>query len=355
MSQILLQQPYKHILLQWSLLLTCLTGLSGCVPTALSASTEITTAESCLLETPEVNIYLANPSIITLNTINLLATPTPDLITLAPPDPTLASSNLAKARYAALDRLTHEVERWTDIQSIRVDEASEIKIMVTFLHPDLIQAVALNNILLNNPNVLNNTATAQQIDAEVRNALNQFAMRKKLIFLITIPVIPKTETSFPHTISMKIHEMILKNSNNMGIRPDYDDHNLNQTINPNDKAIFGYFYYPLAVLHNNTCTEVLSSEYNTKIVIETSSLIIDDTAGEAKVWTIPYDPLLDIGPSYYMPDLPPANQLSLTPISPVNDPPQTNLSIEALQNNKEFWQEFGRFVWAQLTFEVYNK
>ncbi len=355
MSQILLQKINRRIILHWSLLLICIAGLSGCTAIPVGSPTEVAALEICPLETPDVNIYLADPSIITLNNINMLATPTPNLVTLATPDSNLANMNLTKARYAAFDRLTHEVERWTDVQSIQVDDTSEVKIMVTFLHPDLIQAVTLNNILLNNPNVLNNTATAQQIDAEVRIALNQFAMRKKLTFLITVPATLKTETSLPHTISIKIHEMILKNSNSMSIPPDYDDHNLDQAINPNDKAIFGYFYYPLAVTHNNTCTAVLSSQYDTRIVIETSSLIIDNTPGESKTWTIPYNPLLEIDPFYYTPDIPPVDQLSLTPIPPVNDPPQTNLSITELKNNKGYWSEFARFVWAQLTFEVYNK
>ncbi len=350
MSQTLLHQPSSRIILHWSILLICIAGLSGCTTVTIGIPTEVATAEACASKTPNPNIYQINPSTITIDNINMLATSTPDLFTLATPDPNLASINLARARYTALDRLTHEVKRWTDIQSIRVDDTSEVKIMVTLLHPDLIQAVALNNILLNNPNVLNNTAIRDQLDVEVRNALKQFEERNKLIFLITIPKI----NGSPHTIYMDIHKMYLKNSKNMSVLPDYKEHNLDQAINPSEKSIFGYFYYPFEVM-NTTCTEVLSSDYNSWIVIENSSFTIDGAAGVSKTWTIPYKPLLEIEPPYYTPDLPPTDQLNYTPTLPLNDPPQTNLSIEELKNNQGYWSEFGRFVWAQLTFEIYNK
>lgn len=351
MSQTRLQQTTKPIILYWFLLLICITVLSGCTSSiGLSQPTAIPTVPACPTITPGtvptnitsgINIYHVDISIITSDNINMLISP----------DPSLASINLAKARYAALDRLTHQVERWTDIQSIKVDDTSEIKIMVTFLHPDLIQAVALNNSLLNNPNVLNNPAPIQQIRDEVTKALKQFEARNKLIFLITIPKIDGA----PHTIYTDIHKMILKNSKNISIPPAYEEHNLDQTISPNERSVFGYFYYPLEVMDSNNCIELLSSEYNSWIVIENPAFVIDNASAESKTWTIPYTPLLETGTIYYTPEIPPVEQLSLEPILPVNEPPQTNLPIEALKNNKGYWSEFGRFVWAQLTFEMYNK
>jgi hypothetical protein len=219
--------------------------------------------------------------------------------------------------------------------TIGMGESSEGQIMVTFLSPDLVRAVTMNEALLENPNEKNP-------ELSVGNSLTQLANREKLIFLLTVVSVNMNgETTIPHKLEVKADEILLLSANRLEIKPSYVEPSLDQPLDLSQYN-FGYLFYPLAVINNGVCTEVLNQKFDTNIVLTTSAVTIDNAASDPLLWAIEYKPLLDIGHS----DLVTGDQNSYyeSDPQPLDIPPVTSDTTSRL-----FWQEYAKFVWGHLT------
>lgn len=330
----------RHYHLNAGILFLLLSFLwTGCGP-SVATPPAVMAAIPCVLDASDVNTYKVTP-VGVVPTIYSYISNSPD------PSQTVTDPVLRtyEARYAALNRLKDEAERWTKKVTIPLDETSQAQILVTFLSPELIQAVYLNNLL-------KHTTRPADIQSGVQAALYQFAAREQLIFLVTVLATSQNhQTSTPHSMDIPLSQMILMNAENLAIPPSHDDHNLDQPIDLTKDPVHGFVYYPLAVIHNEVCTQVLDPVYNTKIIIETSSLVVDGADSGIHNWTIPYVPLLLTDNFHYEPDY----QLPL-----YSDYPSLDRSLLSARNqppnntdDPNFWLEFGRFIWGQLTLEDY--
>lgn len=342
-KKILAQNP--HIIIRWCLCIFFCAGALGCGgPTPVATPAPL---PPCTPEPPSTNIYSVSPNEITLANIQLLVTSTPDPLLPVPPPPNLNSESLLRARYAALMRLENEAKRWTNTQVIDLGNSNKVYFMVTFLHPNLIQAITVSNILMNNPGT-------SDIQAGVYGALGKIAEKKDFIFLITVFANNSNGGAVPsHKLTMVINEMAMINAKNIVVRPEYDDHNLDQPIDLSGKPEFGYFYYPMAVIKDAICTQVLDPQYNTKINIQTNSIAIDGVSQETQTWTIPYSPLLDMGIPYYTLEANPPALSEPDKLGAIYTPPITFPTSEAESDTSNFWRDFGRYVWGQVTLENY--
>ena len=270
-------------------------------------------------------------------------TATPSPIATFPsdiPTPTpLASGNSIEqfsiSKQEAFQNLEAEVRAWTDIRPFVLDDTSQAWVILTFLSPELIKVISVNEELYENPN---NPA----IQPRIEYLMKQIANREKLIFLLTMISGSTTgSAAAPHTIRLTAGQMILNTSSGLSISPGLYDHNLDQPIALTESN-FGYLYYPLSINDaNNVCTEVLSPTFNTKIIVQTESIIIDKSANGPYTWTIDYKPLLDVG----LPHPADGNQNTYpeSTLTPSLTPPTT------LNTSTLFWQEYAKFVWGQLT------
>lgn len=144
--------------------------LGGCVfpPT-------ITPSATCAAELEQANIYRKVPFDIS-NGIFVLAYPatpvppptyTPDPVNTPLPGPPIIPTNtpfpgqIESARYAAFQYLIKQTRRWTDIETIKFKDGSSVEIAVTFVSPELLQAVFLNNSLDDGVQVLDFQSQAQ--------------------------------------------------------------------------------------------------------------------------------------------------------------------------------------------------
>jgi hypothetical protein len=339
-------QKLPGYILQWYSIIVfitvVLTGCTGTPPTPTSIP-----ITPCPPEAALDNTYALPPNPLT-NPIFQYAAPTPDPFLAVEENQRRQDRAILEARYAALELLKYEAARWTKSITVPLDAANNVQILVTFLSRDLLMAVLQNNIFAHSPRNVD-------VYAVMNSNLSQITNRKELIFLVT--VIVANPNGGAHIIDMDIHQLSLKNSDNHTIPPQHDDHNLDQPINLSQGPAFGFLYYPLAIQMEGVCKQVLDRDNNTKINIETSSVLVDSVPQGPFIWTIPYAPLVDTGSSFYTPAYPvtptlfpqsPITQVELDAslFSPLNLPPVD-------MTNEFFWRDFGRFIWGQVTLENY--
>jgi hypothetical protein len=221
--------------------------------------------------------------------------------------------------------------------------------VVTFISPELIQAVFLNE-------VLKDRIITSNFDVQLQNVLNSIADRDELIFLVTVTATNNNTNSTRHTIKIPIQSIVLQNdAEYLLILHNHDDHNLEQPINPSVKSVFGYIAYPLAVSTSNECVRVLDPKYNTSIVITVPDIKIDQVSSRPYTWTIPYKSLMNANIPPAPPMFIPITGLDPTQISPLPKPPYPIPSIVLSTgiNPDIYWQDFARFIWNQVTLGSY--
>jgi hypothetical protein len=342
------------IVLHGFLVLIVTAGLSGCMSTPTSSKPVV-----CTPKAPNVNIYKTVPQTWTNTIFQYAATPAVTPIVpssaaiTAPPNaiiPILPSEQqILRARYAAFHYLINESKRWSDTETINLDDSSEAQITVTFLSPELLQAVFLSE-------VLKYGLLYSDFETQTQTMLNSIAARDELLFLLTITTTNNGSTDLtPHIIDIPINQMTLTNGEDLQIAPKHDDHVLDQPINSSSKPVSGYLAYPLAVLTNNQCNWVLEPKYNTSIVVTVSLIQLDGVSSGPYTWTIPYSSLVhaDIPPNppnFVMP--PEFDQNQMSPLA--NPPnPAMNLTTSNGMDQNMYWQNFARFIWNQITLGNY--
>lgn len=242
------------------------------------------------------------------------------------------------ARHKALKFLIEETFRWTDIRTIRLSTSSEVHIIITYIHPELIQAAYLSEIL-------EKKYVVPDIDAHVDQVISEVARREELLFMMT--VIPHHRDPFnmsKNKLMIPVEKMNLTNSENIPVPPSHYDPNLDQPIDTTQEPVFGLVAYPIGIQSNSRCLWVLDNTYNTNIVIVTNTLLIDGVNGDSHAWTIRYKPLIDLGIPKGLPD-------SSQPNYDIRQLPSATIPPSNI-NDADFWRDYSRFIWKQA---VYGK
>ena len=151
-----------------------------------------------------VNIYRVAPQT-WANTIFEFAFPI--IPTPIPPNTAIPvqfnEQQILGARYAAFQHLINETKRWSDTETIKLDDSSEAKITVTFISPELLQAVFLNE-------VLKNRFITYGFQDQLQNVLNTIAERDELLFLLTVTTTNNNINPTRHTIKIPIDKMVIE-------------------------------------------------------------------------------------------------------------------------------------------------
>ncbi len=321
-----------------SLILGIIVGLSGCTTPPQTYEMNIPIV-ICTPASPLVNVYKATPQPWS-NKIFEYAFPL--FPTPIPPNPPIQFNEqpILDARYNAFLQLIKETTRWSNTQVIKLNDSSQAMITVTYISPELLQAVFLNQ-------VLKDRSIAYGFQGQLQNALNTIAERNELLFLLTVAMKNNNANTARHTIKIPIQSMTMYNAENLTIMHSHDDHNLEQVIDISSNPVFGYLAYPLAQVAANECKWILDPKYNTNIVITVPYIEVNDINNKSPLfWTIPYISLMNpIVPSdtYVLPIPPGYDQTLMTPLTlPPSDINQTT-----------YWQDFARFIWNQITLGNY--
>ncbi len=332
----------KLIVFGGILILTIISGLSGCapIPTPLPER-----PKPCEQSSAKMNIYKI-PSESWAEKIFQYAFPA--LPTPLPPETAapaqLDDLKILEARYATFQYLIKETKRWSDSETIKLDDSSEAQITVTFISPELIQAVYLSQ-------VLKYRFFTSDFPTQIQEVLNSISARDELLFLVTVTTTNNgNPNSISHTIDIPISKMKLNNSEDLAVEPNHDDHNLEQPIHSSLEPVFGYLAYPL--LSNNECRWILDPKFNTNIVLTVPNILMDGAGETPYTWTIPYTPLVNgnipsEAPVYA---IPPGFDTNL--ISTLAVPPNPAMNPNGT-NPPSYWQDFARYVWNQVTLGNY--
>jgi len=320
----------------WLIALILISGLYGC------ASPPDTKLSICTPESNKVNIYRVPPQSWTTMIFEFAYPTIPTSVPPAPPIPVqLNDPQIQGAQYAAFLQLISETKRWSDTETIQLDDSTKTRITLTFISPELLQAVFLNDVLKDH-------FLTSNFPTQLQNMLNSVADRDELLFLLTVTTTNNNNASTLHpTIKIPIKNMVLNNAENLTVQNSHDDHNLEQLIDTSADPVFGYLAYPLTQLSGSQCKWVLDPKYNTNIVITAPFITVDGVSNNSPYfWTIPYSSLIS-------PMMPPNTPLPILPngfdpnlMTPLTLPPNEI-------NQADYWQNFARFVWNQVTLGNY--
>jgi hypothetical protein len=324
-------------------ILVVITGLLGCGNnnSATTADVVVQPISICTPESPLINIYRTIPqswsSAIFEYAFPVSVTPIP------PNTPVPIQFNeqqILSARYAAFQQLVKETKRWTDVEVIKTENTRETRLTLTFIGPELLQAVVLNETLKDH-------FLTSGFQSQLQTVLESVAERNELLFLLTITTLNNNTYSAKHTIQLPIDDMSLRNAENLTIIRSHDDQNLEQLIDISAGPVFGYISYPLSIISASQCSWVLDPKFNKKIVIVISNFNVDGVNTNSPLsWSIPYAPLLYMNLPSNLPDfnMPPGFDANL--MTPLSMPPDD-------VNQVTYWQDFARFIWGQVTLENY--
>jgi hypothetical protein len=323
--------------------------VGGCLP-LLPTDTPVT----CASASPNANIYQAEPQGSANIIFEYAHPPTPVVLPSETPDPAntpmpmpspaptsipipedVKKQQIQNARYEAFQYLIKEAKRWSDIETIKFNDASEAEIVITFISPELLQAVLLNN-------TLKDGVLISDFQTKVQETLNSVAAREELLFMFTVTA-PGNNTSLNnHVLKVQIGNLVLNNAESVQLAPSHYDPNLGQPINSSSESVFGYIAYPQVSLLEGQCRWTLDPKYNTNIVVTIPTIEVDGVSSGPYSWTISYAPLLNLEepPEFPLFIIPPGYDQSQ--MSPFPTPP-TGIK----QGNR--WQDFARFVWFKTT------
>ena len=257
-------------------------------------------------------------------------------------DPLLAAAfpaitQLQGAQYAAFQKLVSETKRWSDTETVKLDDAeNKVRITLTFISPQLLQAVYLNQ-------VLKDGYPASGFLEQLQSMLNNVAARDELLFLLTISPLSSINP-IHHTVELPIDSIVLNNSENLQVSHSHDDHNLAQPFDTSSDAIFGYLAFPFTQLVNSECKWILNPKFNTNIVVTMPYLKVDGNKnGISYSWTIPYTSLINQTVTLDALNFNPPPGYDFTQVTPSSLPP-TDISSPS-----SYDESFAKFIWKQIT------
>jgi len=293
----------------------------------------------CRLE--GVNVYenAINPSVLEIYKYSTLSEDTTNA-TPIPED--VKNQSYLGARYAALRWLESETRKWTSSQQIILNDTgtSYAQVMVTFLSPDLVQAIYLNDILRRKTPV-------DSIQTDVSNVLKKFGEREEMVFFVSVTsVMPDWQMEPPHSLNINANQMNMINTEGMSISPVHTDYNLNQFMNL-PSSTFGYMYYPFSVRSDGMCVQVLEPAHNTKINILASNIVVDKVGGGSMAWSLNYASLLHIGTPVSTPNYATPEGSAFSPLT--GEPVDLTIPQTLPQSNDQnFMREYAKFLWSQV-------
>lgn len=316
-------------------------GGTGCMPPSVTTQAAVAAPlEGCTpVPSENVNVYRTTPQpwaslIFDYAHTSLATSPTLDpLLAAAFP----AITQLQGAQYAAFQKLISETKRWSDTETIKLDDAeNKVRITLTFISPQLLQAVYLNQ-------VLKDGYPTSGFQDQLQIMLNNVASRDELLFLLTISPLSSINP-IRHTVELPIDSIVLNNSENLQVGHSHDDHNLAQPFETSSDAIFGYLAFPFTQLVNSECKWILNPKFNTNIVVTMPYLKVDGNKnGISYSWTIPYTSLINQTVTLDALNFIPPPGYDFTHVTPSSLPP-TEIS-----NSSTYDENFAKFIWKQIT------
>jgi hypothetical protein len=266
----------------------------------------------------------------------------------SPPPNVDPQENYINQQHGAISLLATQTKRWSDSIDIPL-ENKFIRITITYISPELAQTIILNHYLFRKiRNSVNNS-----FETEVTTKMEDIAKRDEHIFFVTLTASSYEQTlpyNSPVIVKLPVQSLVLTNSANIQVKPQHDDHNLEERIELTSGPAHGYISYPLAVTINENCEFLLNKTNNNHIVLSIPNIEVNGTRYETRPWTLNYVPLLNIAPNPDSGESQVQVDRNIDHFRPLDDPP---LSINP--ENDGYWEQLARFIWHEVTLDPWQK
>lgn len=315
------------------LLLICLSGVlvSGCIPIEADAPT----LSPCTPGDPQANVYRSFSIQPQAAGIYQIAAATKNMN-----DPLYRT-----AQAQAVEWLENETQDWSSKVDFLNQEGNQgVRIVVTFLSPELLQAVILNESL-------RSLRVTDTFDNVLRNSLDRIASRNELLFLVTITSSQPTVPGQASLLQFPVKKLTLTNTAAISIAAGHYDPVLNNPINLSSGPISAMVAFPIAVEKNGQCIWLFDPKWTTSLTLSVPSITLDGRSFSYSTWPIDYIPPLqagnEISPASFFTDTLTADPLKYTPL---NTPPSPFWNAPESDQTywMQYWQDMGRFIWSQL-------
>lgn len=250
---------------------------------------------------------------------------------------------LARERSRASQLLAYETLRWSRVQDLSKD-GKKLRIIVTFISPELIHTVMLNYVISNNLQLTNNNFRDY-----TKSILQHMDERGEYIFLLTLQVELPDNTGMeiefrPKKIFLKNSEGILAFASKVDdfFMPKFDMASSNQRV--------GFINFPQAVLNESECKLILDGLNEKKIGIGFERVEIDGEKSDL-FFEIPFSSLLGVeviptpNPNYTLQS---GEHVPAYKVPSIQDVGLVGPVAALTNENLKYWQDVGHFVWANL-------
>jgi hypothetical protein len=248
------------------------------------------------------------------------------------------SNNLDAARNEAIDFLTYETKRWSNFEELKWDDNNSVRVMLTFISPELVRAVLVNHVLLNTTQSPLTGLTFEQYSNQI---LTDMDTQNRYMFLIAIQPVSTNESK--ETFIISVSQAVLMNNGGTTVKVIHHDNFLDQTFNFTTEPHAGFLYYPFGT-KNDTCKRVLDPVRDTSI-----TLSLNGQLGKTEIRTVTLD--IPFSSPLQVAGVIPSPNPNLG-LSPEQEKPFTNIKDLQLIKPAEtdpYWQVMGRFIWEKLT------
>ncbi|MBI5297186.1 MAG: hypothetical protein HY869_17045 [Chloroflexi bacterium] len=254
-----------------------------------------------------------------------------------------------EARHAAFRILGKQVHRWSDFVDFKLSEADVVRITITYLSPQLIEAILLNEALYKG------VPTAPEVfKTSLLEGLARTGSRAEILFLITI-----TSTRYttgpngepPISIDIPFKSLSLTNSTGVSASAKRFDQSITQLIQLTHGPVAGVFGYQMTVGNEVNCSLLLDPNVNNTISIHLDDLSVNGQGRGPQTWTIRYESLLGengvgMKPQYLEPSQPIDNW------KPSSNTPRPQITVPSTVDGywDSYWEQMACYIWEQVTF-----
>jgi hypothetical protein len=252
------------------------------------------------------------------------------------------SKNLLIARREALRFLQVETKRWSHFKDVG-EKNSQVRMIVTFITPELLRAVILNNVL-SRPDF-----QTKDLGKNMQDNFDYLKRRNEFVFLLTFLPTPDQGNKI---FSVSPKDIRLHNTANLDVPPTHNDDFLNDSLKFSEKNQSGFIFYPIGVNasgRENDCSRVLDPDWDTSLMLNITNATIGTQANQTISWPIPFASLLlTDGVSFKVDFTTPVQSGEESDFTPF---PSKNSLVPKFDTEPDdaFWQEYSRFIWAKLT------
>jgi hypothetical protein len=257
---------------------------------------------------------------------------------------------LSRERSRALQLLAYETLRWSHIDDLTVGDG-KLRMVVTFISPEFIRAVILNHVIYGNIPVQGNNLS--QYTNQVLASIDQ---RNEHLFLVTVQFESPSQSAIQ--INLPVKNVVIKKTDESQFEATSPNSIFNQPVNMATGGYASIVYFPIETYgKKGGCRQVLDILHDKSIPIFIQGVKISEQEISTLDFQIPFVPPLGVGSAIPTPNpdqsIPPDQYGPSAVVPPIQDAGPTGTVAALAPENLNYWQDLGRFVWANLTLDYF--